>query len=178
MNNLAKLTAENHRNAERNRFAKYLVSGKITPEHYACYLYNVYVQYQTLEKIAEHLDLLDTHICDKVYKDFQEIKKQNRKYVIFPTTKKYIDYLEKIKDQKKKIMAHVYVRHMGDMFGGQIIAKQVPGDASMYDFQNKQEQIKQSIRNRCDDSMADEANVCFQMVTEFFKECANEFNLE
>lgn len=177
MNNLAKLTIDHHRSAERNRFAKYLISGNITPHEYATYLYNVYLQYNALELLAENHELLDTKLANKIYSDFMKIKDKNHLYSVFDASRKYIWYLKTIENDPEKIMAHVYVRHMGDLSGGQIIAKKVPGEASMYNFDDRVEQIKSQIRSRCSDSMADEANRCFEFVTSFFTECADEFNL-
>ena len=86
-----------------------------------------------------------------------------------PVTQKYIDYIMSIKDDPKKLMAHIYVRHMGDLAGGQMIAKRVPGSGKYYQFENADE-LKVAIRERLDDSMADEAKVCFEFATQFFVE--------
>ena len=40
MSNLKELTWEHHKNAERQDFVKVLMSGNISPELYATYLYN------------------------------------------------------------------------------------------------------------------------------------------
>ena len=74
-----------------------------------------------------------------------------------------------IKDDPDKLMAHLYVRHLGDLSGGQMIAKKVPGSAKMYQFENK-DQLKETIRARCTDAMADEAKICFDFATQQFKE--------
>ena len=67
-------------------------------------------------------------------------------------------------------MAHIYVRHMGDLSGGQMIAKRVPGAGKMYQFGDEPEKIKEAIRSKLDDSMADEAKVCFDFAKRFFDE--------
>jgi heme oxygenase len=80
-----------------------------------------------------------------------------------------MDYIMSIKDQPQRLMAHIYVRHMGDLAGGQMIAKKVPGSGKYYQFEDP-ETLKAAIRERLDDSMADEAKVCFDFATRFFKE--------
>ena len=40
-------------------------------------------------------------------------------------------------------MAHIYVRHFGDLFGGQMMKKVVVGSGKMYDFKNRSELIKE-----------------------------------
>jgi heme oxygenase len=57
-------------------------------------------------------------------------------------------------------MAHVYVRHMGDLFGGQMLAKLLPGSNNFYKFDNIQSLVK-GIREKIDVSLAEEANVAF-----------------
>ena len=74
-----------------------------------------------------------------------------------------------IKDDPKRLMAHLYVRHMGDLAGGQMIAKRIPGSGKMYQFTDP-DALKTAIRERLDDSMADEAKVCFKYAEEMFKD--------
>jgi heme oxygenase len=74
-----------------------------------------------------------------------------------------------IKDQPERLMAHIYVRHMGDLAGGQMISKKVPGAGRMYQFEDP-EALKIAIRERINDDMADEAKVCFEFATQLFKE--------
>ena len=75
-------------------------------------------------------------------------------------------------EDPQKIMAHVYVRHMGDLSGGQMIAKRIPGSAKFYQFDEDVNVLKDKIRTRLDDSMADEARICFNFATELFKQMA------
>ena len=75
-----------------------------------------------------------------------------------------------IKDDPDKLMAHIYVRHMGDLSGGQMIARKIPGSGTMYQFDDDVDVLKDKIRTRLDDSMADEAKICFDFATQLFKE--------
>ena len=58
------------------------------------------------------------------------------------------------------IMAHLYTWHMGDMFGGQMIKKIVPGAHRNLEFADART-LMTNIRAKLDDSMGDEANVAF-----------------
>ena len=80
-----------------------------------------------------------------------------------------MDHIMSIKDDPKKLMAHLYVRHMGDLAGGQMIAKRVPGSGKLYQFQDP-EALKIAIRERLSDDMADEAIICFGFAEQMFKE--------
>ena len=68
------------------------------------------------------------------------------------------------------LMAHVYVLHMGDLSGGQMIAKKVPGAGTMYEFDSDTKQLKEAIRNKTNDDMAEEAQYVFTSATNLFKE--------
>ena len=39
------------------------------------------------------------------------------------STKDYIEHIESIQDEAMKLYAHIYVRHMGDLSGGQMIMR-------------------------------------------------------
>jgi heme oxygenase len=58
------------------------------------------------------------------------------------------------------MLAHVYVRHMGDMFGGQMLAKLLPGSNRMFQFENLPQLIA-NVRQKLNVSLAEEANVAF-----------------
>ena len=65
---------------------------------------------------------------------------------------------------------------MGDLSGGQMIAKRVPGSGKYYQFGDEPEKIKEAIRAKLDDSLADEAKVCFEYATKFFEQMADVAN--
>ena len=57
-------------------------------------------------------------------------------------------------------MAHLYVWHMGDLYGGQMIKKIMPGNNRALTFKDP-ESLKTIMRSKLTDSMGDEANVAF-----------------
>ena len=166
---LKDLTHEAHKNAETQPFVK------IDPKLYATYLKNQHPMYEVLEVCAMPHQLLhglpDIRRAPAILEDFVELwgKDNTEQPKICPATMKYVAYILSIKDDPKKLMAHLYVRHMGDLAGGQMIAKRVPGAGKYYQFSDP-EALKAAIRTRLDDSMADEAKVCFEYATEFFKD--------
>ena len=171
---LKELTKENHTNAERQAFVKVLFSGSIDPKLYATYLKNQHPQYEILEVCAMPHGLLtglpDIRRAPAINADFVELWGEDTTMPkMCPVVKDYMDYIMSIKDDPKRLMAHIYVRHMGDLAGGQMIAKKVPGSGKYYQFEDP-ETLKAAIRERLDDSMADEAKVCFDFATRFFKE--------
>jgi len=65
---------------------------------------------------------------------------------------------------------------MGDMFGGQMIKKLIPGLGNMYNFENKSELI-QKVRDKLNDNMAEEANKVFDYAIGLFEDIAREHNI-
>jgi heme oxygenase len=173
---LKELTHDAHRNAETQPFVKILFSGKINPKLYATYLKNQHPCYEILEICAMmHPTLLvgmkDFRRSPAILADFQELwnDDEDGDPQMLPSVDRYIKYILSIKEDPKKLMAHIYVRHMGDLAGGQMIAKRVPGSGKYYQFEDP-EGLKVAIRNQLDDSMADEAKVCFQFAADLFKD--------
>ena len=72
-------------------------------------------------------------------------------------------------------MAHVYVRYLGDLRGGQMIAKKIPGTGLYYQFQNSNE-LANIIYSKLNDSMADEAKIVFNYATQLFIEMYDAMN--
>ena len=175
MSNLKELTKDSHTNAERQEFVKILFSGTIDPKLYATYLKNQHPQYEILEVCAMPKGLLtglpDIRRAPKILEDFRELwgNDSDDQPRMCPVTNEYVKYILSIKDQPEKLMAHIYVRHMGDLAGGQMIAKKVPGKGQYYQFAEP-DALKVAIRERLTDEMAEEAKVCFDFAKRFFQE--------
>ena len=81
-------------------------------------------------------------------------------------------------DDPEKLYAHIYVRHMGDLSGGQMIMKKTPGHNRYYKFKHKEVGdyriiVKETINNYLNvyqKNVVHEARLCFAYATELFKE--------
>jgi heme oxygenase len=173
---LKDLTYEAHKEAETKPFVKILFSGKINPKLYATYLKNQHPCYEIVEVCAMMYPGLlgsttDARRAPAIISDFEELwdREKDGEPTMLPVVKRYIDHIMSIKDDPKKLLAHIYVRHFGDMAGGQMIAKRVPGSGRMYQFENA-DALKSSIREKLSDDMADEAKICFKFAGELFEE--------
>jgi heme oxygenase len=181
MSKLKELTWENHKKAERTRFIGRFLNRRLTPYQYYTYLSNQLMCYYVLEKAAEELKLLKgiETISRSIYisKDIAELEVQHGFKIpkTVPATQSYIDYIQRISRHPEKIMAHIYVRHMGDLYGGQILKKLVPGKGLYFHFDDDVDELKQKIRSRLNDDMADEANHCFEMIYSIFEELEESF---
>merc|ERR1712078_460439 len=109
---LKELTKEVHKQAERQDFVHELMSGKMSDEMYAKFLWNQHAIYNLLEACA---------MANSLFSDFQELWKQSENPALTESTERYVRHIFNIKDDPEKLMAHIYVRHMGDLSGGQMI---------------------------------------------------------
>jgi heme oxygenase len=176
MSNLKELTWEHHQNAERQDFVKVLMSGSINPKLYATYLWNQHKKYDLLEAMAAvngiWLDIpYPIQRKMAIEQDFLELweDKENPPEIV-PSTHEYIEHMRSIMSDREKVMAHIYVLHMGDLSGGQMISKKVPGEGRMYQFDGDITAIKDAIKSHTSDDMADEAKYVFDSATQLFKE--------
>ena len=171
---LRELTAEKHHDAERTEFVKELLGGSITEERYATFLFNLHPIYHVLESFAMingSMDGLDD-LCraNSIYEDYLELWKDTKPPELCPTVDRYLKYIkDELSPNPDRLFAHVYVRHMGDLAGGQMIAKRVPGSGTMYKFENGEE-LKNKIRSKLNDTMGDEANVAFDFAISLMKD--------
>lgn len=173
---LRELTKEAHMNAERTAFVSEMMSGEIDKEKYATFLYNLAKQYQILEQVASGLgifvELPGLQRYEMIWQDFLELWPQGKIFPeSLPVTQEYKSYiLKEIQTSHDRVMAHVYTRHMGDMSGGQMLKKKVPGEGRMYNFNFEIPQMKEKLRTKLHDGMADEANVCFNFAIKTFEQ--------
>lgn len=178
MSKLKELTWENHQKAERTEMARKMLKG-MEPAEYHRYLYNQYVQYAALESIANTKGVLvgieniarATYILADVSELEKEYNIQRDVDLLCPVVAEYVGHVMELDEDG--ILAHMYVRHFGDMYGGQMIKKRNPGSGKMYEFENVEE-LKTTVRSRLKDEMADEANRCFEFAMQLFEELNDE----
>ena len=198
---LKKLTDSIHKEAEQQKWSKLLVSGKMSADQYGQYLYNQLQIYSALESRANDLGLFNQY---KMLNNIKRSAVMSCDLQFFPykagmeeCTLEYIDYCRSL--NADEVLAHIYVRHFGDMYGGQIIRKKLPtpleeslnswtsedgvkpwgediGWGEMYNFDDRAETIKY-VRSLLDIKMADEAIHCFQWAIKLFHALENRFDL-
>ena len=166
---------DNHDKAENHRFVKLLFSGAMPKEIYADYLFNQLLAYNKLEVLADMYGLLnDVEPIKRAGLIEEDLLHLQEPAMLHRATTKYLQYLDTV--PREKLMAHIYVRHFGDMYGGQMLKKVVPSQGKMYEFENRAELIAK-VRERLTDDLGDEANKAFDFVTELFDELADAHNI-
>jgi len=183
---IKELTKEIHQNAERQEFVKTLMSGTIRPELYAIYLYNQLQCYSVLEKYGNANDLFrqtpGLQRAENIHRDYAKLWPDlSSPPQITASTKRYIEHIETIQDDPEKLYGHIYVRHLGDLSGGQMISKKVPAKR-YYDFLGKGQEYKRIVKeiineylNTYQINVMNEVEFCFKSATELFIEM-NEIN--
>ena len=162
---LKDLTAAKHAEAESTPFMKAVFARTLPLSLWADWTYQKSLFYGAIEGAAGAngllRDLPDLRRAFYLYQDFDEMWDKDRPRPNFrPIVVDYYNYLLSISKDPNKIMAHLYTWHMGDMFGGQMIKKIVPGSHRNLEFTDAKTLIT-NIRAKLDDSMGDEANVAF-----------------
>ena len=177
---LREITKDLHHEAETTKFAKILLSGKIEKKDYRNYLYNLLAIYDPIEWYNKRQGFFafmhDLPRLHAIYADFTELDDCDY-YYLTPATLEYQAYLHKLgndPERKHLIKAHLYCRHMGDLFGGQIIKKQVAHISSgkFYDSENA-DAMKGAIRATLTDDLGDEAKMAFEFAIAMMRDLYN-----
>jgi len=161
---LKELTALNHAKAENTPFMKAVFAKTLPADLWTDWTYQKWLFYGAIEGAAgaNRLlgDLPDLRRAFYLVMDYADMNGNNPRHQFRPVVVDYYNYILSISKDPNKIMAHLYTWHMGDMFGGQMIKKIVPGSHRNLEFEDVRT-LMTNIRAKLDDSMGDEANVAF-----------------
>jgi len=162
---LKEITKEKHAEAESTPFMKAVFARNLPHDLWIDWTKQKSLFYNVIEYHAEKLGLLDNlNSIKRSYFLSQDYALMNKSRLIHSYRKPviaYVDYLNSIAEDPKKILAHLYTWHMGDMFGGQMIKKIVPGSHLNLEFENLP-QLMQTLRQRLTDDIGDEAIKAFE----------------
>jgi heme oxygenase len=161
---LKDLTVVKHAEAESTPFMKAVFAKTLPQDLWIDWTYQKWLFYGAIEGAAGANQLLgdlpDLRRTFYLFIDYNEMNNDSKKHQFRPVVIDYYKYLISIAKEPDKIMAHLYTWHMGDMFGGQMIKKIVPGAHRNLEFADPRT-LMTNIRAKLDDSMGDEANVAF-----------------
>lgn len=165
---------EKHDAAEEHPLSKLIMSGQVSREVYADLLASQLVVFKHLETIASEVGLLETltgiERAEAMKADLDELG------CGLPHIEASIHAIHLNRLDRKGILAHMYVLHMGDLFGGQIMKKLLPGSCRRYEFDNRTDLVH-AMRALLTDDLAAEANVAFEYVLRLFDGIAEEHNI-
>ncbi|TXI19594.1 MAG: biliverdin-producing heme oxygenase [Roseateles sp.] len=141
-------TRELHREAERSGVMAELLKGQVSPPHYRALLVSLQALYAALEAgldchPPEHrLWRPELRRLPALERDLQSLPTEGATAALPATTQRYVARLQHLTQQAPQLLlAHAYLRYLGDLHGGQVLARlvrQQPGLATagtaFYDF--------------------------------------------
>jgi heme oxygenase len=170
---LKELTKDKHDAAENTKFMQHVFNQKLPTRLWNDYTLQRAIIYSAIETKCVNFGLISsTSELIRAPKLMQDFLSSNQEFYVRPVTVKYQDYIRHLKSPQH-ILAHLYTWHMGDLFGGQYIAKVVPGSGKFYQFENPEE-LKVAIRAELTDDYGDEARVAFEWAIKIMRELGNE----
>jgi heme oxygenase len=167
---LREITNQKHREVEQTPLIQYMFNEPISKEFYKLYLFELYHIYKHLEECGHKFKLFDglselprTHL---ILEDLKELD-ADMNIELCQATIDYIDYLKDL--NASQVMSHIYVRHMGDLYGGKMLSRMVPGSGLCYQFDNRKELIY-NFNERLTLDLGDEALNAFDIFANIFNQ--------
>lgn len=163
---LRELTKKYHDAAESTMFMRLFAAKAITEIEYAKYLTQMVLVYTALEtKLAQIPEFADIFKggwrLSNMRRDLAKFTENVGAQSICSSTVDYYNEILQLKDSSE-LFAHYYVRIAGDLFGGQMLKKLVPGAASWYDFDDAtSNSLRISLRNLAQPSLADDVAAAY-----------------
>ncbi|TGK00889.1 biliverdin-producing heme oxygenase [Leptospira semungkisensis] len=192
-------TSESHTAAENSAFTRCFIKGVLEPKSYSKHLEAFYFVYSTmeseLEKKKDHPILRRIHFPElyrknQIEKDFTHFFLPEHSPKPSQATEAYVNHIIEIANSSPELLvAHSYVRYLGDLSGGQIL-KRVAAKAlgiegtnglDFYEFPeiSSPKDFKDRYRKALDDlplseeekqNIVNEANRVFQLNQAIFDE--------
>jgi heme oxygenase len=182
MSILREYTNAKHRAVEEHPFVQMMMNGELNKEQHAMFLQQMYYVYRDIEYYGELVGLFHNmrsiKRTDAIKEDIIELGyRVLNSDELFPSTKSYREHIMKLYYDKRgdQILAHVYVRHMGDLYGGKLIARKVPGSGKAYQFDDRPALIK-ALDAKLTMDILDEALLAFDMSENMFKDMLKKVN--
>jgi len=174
-------TKEKHVAVENSPYIQHILNKYITKEQYIRFLQEMFVVYSNIEYFAEMSgilsDLPGIKRSENIITDLVELGSGPGVLRMKSTEAWRARIIELYYSDKSKLLAHVYVRHMGDLYGGKVIAKRVPGSGMFYQFEERPTLIK-NLNAKLTMDILPESLVAFDLAHAVFNELMEEINNE
>jgi len=166
---LREAVKENHQAAEKTRWSQMMISGDMRIEQYGAMLYNLLPIYTELERTGL-ITKPEVMRAKLVQADLDALG--GTQHGLTLSTVYYTRYLEGLDDDAR--WAHIYVHYLGNMYGGQMIGRRLPGQHSHLLFDDLKGCIAY-VRENLDNVSAQEANCAFEWTIKVYDELYNLF---
>ena len=162
--------SEAHDRAEAHPLTAEIMQGVLATEAYIDMLANCSAVYAAVEDAAAKRGLLegldDLPRADKIDFDLLElIAATGYAPHIFQCSADHVEHINSLDDTG--VLANMYVLHMGDMYGGQVLKSKLPGPNTRFEFEDRGALVT-ALRSKLHDGLADEANDAFSRVLDLF----------
>jgi heme oxygenase (biliverdin-producing, ferredoxin) len=172
MSNIKQATSDSHRRAEQTALMQAIMAGQLTPTQYAALLWNHWHCYSALEAAAPEIFQFELARAALIERDLTALGVDQDQLPLVPATLHYLQHVSTL--DAEGVWAHVYVRYMGDLYGGQMLRRRLPGPTAHLDFVQRESAI-QHIRSHITDQHIAEALRCFAQVTEIYEQLYQRF---
>jgi len=163
MNSLKEATAENHHRAENTELVRLIFQKTITPDQYSNLLINQLIYYSAIEQHG----LVGSELS-RIVPIVNDIRELNCSILtVSLLSYEYADYIATL--TKQQCWAHIYVHYLGDMMGGQMLKRCVPGSGTRFVFDNQAESIS-DIRMNVSIADSSEANRAFDWTIRIYND--------
>lgn len=164
MSSLKELTWEAHKKAEQTHVMRLLLANEISKDLYCDLVYTKYLIYATIESKIKFLTPCLPR-AQLALNDWQDIGCSLPKCLA--SLEAYLAHMRSL--QPPQLWSHAYVHYLAPLYGGQLIKKKIENrfPVSMYQFDDPASAI-QEIRSCLDIGMAAEANLAFEMTTQYY----------
>lgn len=163
MNSLREATADSHRLAENTELVKLIFAKRISADQYSNLLFNQLIYYTAIEQHG--LVDLETSRIKPIIADISELAQTT--FEVSPLCYDYANYIALLTE--RQCWAHIYVHYLGDMMGGQMLKKAVPGQGRRFNFSD-QAQAVSTIRMNVSIADAAEANCAFDWTIRIYND--------
>lgn len=176
-----------HKDIESTSFIKSFLDGSLTRQKYIIYLQNLYCIYKDLEEALRKYKVIPIPQSMmrelSLANDLKGLDGEISNIKLLPSTLSYISRINRL--QPELLVAHAYVRYLGDMSGGTILASRLKQNLdidclSFYSFE-KAANMKEDFRKSLDrigehltkeqrSEIVSEGNISFKMFVNIFRD--------
>lgn len=163
--NLKQEVEQVHKQAEQTQLSQKLVNGTISEYEYSQYLAAKLLITNVIEnKIDLHQD------TKRYYKVLHDIRAIDQQFSANLYPKEALEYSQYINSLPiDKVCAHLYVNYLGDMYGGQYIAKNLKFPCTHLSFDNMVTSITEARGYIAQEQwFADEAKTAFNWIIKVY----------
>ena len=162
MSILREYTRDSHVLVESTKFMRAIFERKLPLQLWYDFMYQKSLFYEVIEDTAEASKFTEDMLEINKQNDLRtELSAQSETFHYRDATVKYYQYLNTIPIEDRRILAHLYVWHMGDMYGGQMINRVLGINSPSLTFPNRA-QLIQKLEQKLDIDLVDEAKVAFE----------------